>query len=385
MKDIITRAETADYLLIGEQHTSASHHKTQASIIKALAMAQKHPAIGLEMVPATKQPVLDQFNARKLTVEELPVLLDWKTIWGFDFALYKPIFEVAEAYNIPVYGLNISQEVVQSIREKASPSAIPHHLALTLPPIIQYPQAVQQEKLTRFFSGHAAMLMGKKKQPKIFPTSPASRPPMPIGSALTRPPQVPSTQTGSALTHFRQEGATLTGSSQTDSTPPHSTPVSPAPNHSTAASFTPNTPTPTGTILTDSTPPHSIPPSATTPLSTTLTSPTSTGLNQINPAPVSPTKGAQKPGAKHGQQALKRFLLIQSLWDSTMGYTATHIPHEGIFVILAGGAHVEFGYGIAHRIHHYEPQASCVLIMPLRKTQRTQPEQADFYFMAMPE
>ncbi len=66
--------------------------------------------------------------------------------------------------------------------------------------------------------------------------------------------------------------------------------------------------------------------------------------------------------------ALERFLLVQSLWDSAMAHQAVRVrvAHGGPVVILAGGGHVEFGWGIARRIRLLDPDARVLLVMPWR-------------------
>jgi membrane-associated protease RseP (regulator of RpoE activity) len=67
-------------------------------------------------------------------------------------------------------------------------------------------------------------------------------------------------------------------------------------------------------------------------------------------------------------EALERFLLVQSLWDSAMAHQAVRVrvAHGGPVVILAGGGHVEFGWGIARRIRLLDPDARMLLVMPWR-------------------
>ena len=83
-----------------------------------------------------------------------------------------------------------------------------------------------------------------------------------------------------------------------------------------------------------------------------------------SPAPSAPpfvTMGSN-------DEALERFLLVQSLWDSGMAHEAVRVrvAHGGPVVILAGGGHVEFGWGIARRIRLLDPNARVLLVMPWR-------------------
>jgi uncharacterized iron-regulated protein len=86
------------------------------------------------------------------------------------------------------------------------------------------------------------------------------------------------------------------------------------------------------------------------------------------------------------QKRLERFFLVQSLWDSTMAERAVEARQEfgSPVLILAGAGHVEFGWGIGHRLAILEPGASQISIMPWRgprvgKTGDARPEGADLY------
>lgn len=87
------------------------------------------------------------------------------------------------------------------------------------------------------------------------------------------------------------------------------------------------------------------------------------------PATPSPAPSAP-PSVPMGStdEALERFLLVQSLWDSGMAHQAVRVrvAHGGPVVILAGGGHVEFGWGIARRIRLLDPDARVLLVMPWR-------------------
>lgn len=88
-------------------------------------------------------------------------------------------------------------------------------------------------------------------------------------------------------------------------------------------------------------------------------------------APVAPDAMPSVPPSPvpaSNDEALERFLLVQSLWDSAMAHQAVRVrvAHGGPVVILAGGGHVEFGWGIARRIRLLDPDARVLLVMPWR-------------------
>lgn len=64
----------------------------------------------------------------------------------------------------------------------------------------------------------------------------------------------------------------------------------------------------------------------------------------------------------------ERFFLIQSLWDSKMAERAVETRRNFAqpVAVVAGAGHVEFGWGIAHRLKAYDPGAKVLLVMPWR-------------------
>lgn len=87
------------------------------------------------------------------------------------------------------------------------------------------------------------------------------------------------------------------------------------------------------------------------------------------------------PGMPMGADMNARFMLVQSLWDSTMANQAMRwrlrLRHP--VVILAGAGHVEHGWGIEFRIRTWSPAAVCIGVEPLRDeedfTVQTDPKQ----------
>ncbi|EKO38564.1 MAG: putative iron-regulated protein [Solidesulfovibrio magneticus str. Maddingley MBC34] len=146
----------ADYLLLGEEHPNPCDHQAQAAVIRRLAKAGVLPAIGLEMVPADYQGVLDAFNAGTLPLAELPTKLDWKTTWGFDFELYAPIFEAAREYKLPVYALNAPKGLARKVGRQGLDALTPVERA-SLPGAILPPAPAQVEELRELFAQHGAM------------------------------------------------------------------------------------------------------------------------------------------------------------------------------------------------------------------------------------
>lgn len=246
----------ADYVLVGETHDNPTDHKAQAALLDAAAGAGLAPAVGLEMLPRGRfDASLALFSRGGMTVDALPAALDWQRSWGYDFALYRPVFEAAARHGLPLYGLNIDNDLRKAVSRKGL-EGLSATEARGLPLGIVFPLPAQRKELTAFFSAHGAQFVRGRGAP---------------GAAAQK-----------------------------------------------------------------------------------------TGAG--GEAGVSGAGG----GASAAAPRLERFLLIQSIWDSIMAEQAARVRRQTgrPVIILAGGGHVEKGYGIAHRLRIYDPAATVLTVMP---------------------
>jgi uncharacterized iron-regulated protein len=156
LEALCEQAGTADYILFGEAHTNRCDHQVQADILQVLTGQGLRPVLGLEMVPVSKQPVLDEFNQGRLQVGQLDKALNWQKHWGHPFALYKPVFQVAAKAGVPLYALNIERSTLDLVREQGLEGLGPERRQ-DLPPKIISPPEAQIQVLKAEYSGHQEM------------------------------------------------------------------------------------------------------------------------------------------------------------------------------------------------------------------------------------
>lgn len=113
--DLFRRAAKAPIVLLGEQHDSAEHHRWQLQTLAGLHAHRPDLALGMEMFPRRVQPVLDRWVAGDLTEEQLLAETDWRTVWGYDSALYMPLLHFARMNHIPVVALNIDRALTARV------------------------------------------------------------------------------------------------------------------------------------------------------------------------------------------------------------------------------------------------------------------------------
>ncbi len=115
---VFSRYGERDVVLLGEIHDSLAHHNWQTSVVASLASRGRNVVIGLEMLPRSAQPALDEWVAGGLSESDFLAKAGWRDYWRFDHELYMPILRLARLYRIPVYALNVERGLMQKIRER---------------------------------------------------------------------------------------------------------------------------------------------------------------------------------------------------------------------------------------------------------------------------
>ena len=100
---------------VGETHDSPGHHRLQRRIIESLSEKGPGWAIGLEMLPVATQPILDRWVAGELDELSFVEQVGWYRRWGYDYRLYRPIFQLARQRKLPLLALNISRKLARKV------------------------------------------------------------------------------------------------------------------------------------------------------------------------------------------------------------------------------------------------------------------------------
>ncbi len=117
-EQVFKRLGSARIVLLGESHTTLAHHRWQHYMLSALHSRNSNMMVGFEMLPRSKQSVLDAWSAGKLTEKEFLGQSDWQRIWSYDVGLYLPLLNFARLNRLPTIALNIDRELVSQVGEK---------------------------------------------------------------------------------------------------------------------------------------------------------------------------------------------------------------------------------------------------------------------------
>lgn len=118
LDQMIDSIDDKQVLLVGETHDRYDHHLNQLAIIQQ--QFQHHPkmVIGLEFFQRPYQSVLDRFIAGEIDEKALLKETEYFERWGYDYRLYRPIFDFARQNKIPLIALNIDRDITDQIKKE---------------------------------------------------------------------------------------------------------------------------------------------------------------------------------------------------------------------------------------------------------------------------
>jgi uncharacterized iron-regulated protein len=116
---LVARLADHEFVLLGERHDNADHHRLQASLVAALAVAGRRPAMAFEMFSADDAPALADLATRaSVTPEELRAAVRWEEKGWPEWRLYAPIAEVALRERLAIVAANPPQDWARVIRRE---------------------------------------------------------------------------------------------------------------------------------------------------------------------------------------------------------------------------------------------------------------------------
>lgn len=112
------RLRLAQVVYAGERHNSRASHAAQLRVLEQVYALDPAVAVGIEMLPRTLQPQLDSYLDGRFDTADFLAAVDWDHTWGFDFALYQPLFEFCKRHGLPMYALNAPRDLAKAVRQR---------------------------------------------------------------------------------------------------------------------------------------------------------------------------------------------------------------------------------------------------------------------------
>ena len=114
---LVTRLASARFVLLGEKHDNADHHRLQAWLVRELTGAGRRPAVAFEMFSVEDDATIARQRAStSMDPAALARAVDWARSGWPDFRLYEPIVRAALEAGLPIVGANLSRATTQRLR-----------------------------------------------------------------------------------------------------------------------------------------------------------------------------------------------------------------------------------------------------------------------------
>lgn len=149
----LAEAVAARWVLLGEKHDNAAHHRLQARIVAGLGAAGRRPAVVWEMAEPEHAAALR--DARAGDVEDLGAALQWEARGWPSWAEYQPIAEAALRYDLPMRPGKPARDRVRSV-SRGEP--LPQDLAERLGWRQAYPEHLEAPLLAELRASHCDRL-----------------------------------------------------------------------------------------------------------------------------------------------------------------------------------------------------------------------------------
>ena len=105
----------ADVVYLGEVHSDQRNHEYELELVKSLLARGLRVAVGWEMFSRIDQTLLDEFDRRQISLEQLLDQSGFKKSWGVYSPVYAKILATTVANGIPNIGLNATNTLVHQV------------------------------------------------------------------------------------------------------------------------------------------------------------------------------------------------------------------------------------------------------------------------------
>ena len=156
--EALGRAAAADHVLLGERHDNTDHHRLQARVAQAVLAKDRGRAIALEMLTPEQEPAAQAFMAaRPMDAAGFGEAVGWGQTGWPDWAIYRPIGEVALAFAAPLRAANLGRDEVQLLRRSGAAGLTPTRRA-TLDLDREIPAAIRAVMEQEIATSHCGAL-----------------------------------------------------------------------------------------------------------------------------------------------------------------------------------------------------------------------------------
>jgi uncharacterized iron-regulated protein len=122
---LLSRLESADFVLLGERHDHPDQHRLQALIVAELQRRARHPrAVAFEMIGSDQQlAIVEHLAAEPGDAAGLGRTVGWEARGWPDYAMYSPILAAALAGDGQIIAANLPETATRTVFE-SGPAAL---------------------------------------------------------------------------------------------------------------------------------------------------------------------------------------------------------------------------------------------------------------------
>jgi uncharacterized iron-regulated protein len=157
-----SRLTAARFILLGEKHDNADHHRLQAWVLQQLIDTGRRPAVAFEMFTLDDAPAIARYvAAHPQDATGLGPAIDWQQRGWPDWAWYQPMADSALRHRLPLVATNLPPATMRDISSRGLAALEPSQMArlgLDRPPSPDFQEAMRQE-IQRAHCGHASDTM----------------------------------------------------------------------------------------------------------------------------------------------------------------------------------------------------------------------------------
>jgi uncharacterized iron-regulated protein len=118
----------AHFVLLGETHDNADHHRLQARLVRAAVANGRRPALALEMLDSGQQAAVDAALAGpRRSADAVAEAVSWSKSGWPSFDIYRPIFAAGIEASLPIVAANLPRKLVRQVVESGD-SVLPREL-----------------------------------------------------------------------------------------------------------------------------------------------------------------------------------------------------------------------------------------------------------------
>lgn len=158
----------ARFVLLGERHDNADHHRLQAELVRRLTDSGRKPVLAFEMLDVEQQPAVDASLARApQDPDALAQAVAWDKSGWPDWSLYRPIFAVGTERGLPIIGANLPRSQVKELVMRG-PEALPQETWARLGLDTPLPEDVARAMRAEMHESHCGHLPEAMLDPMVL-------------------------------------------------------------------------------------------------------------------------------------------------------------------------------------------------------------------------